>query len=91
MRALITHVRIIISHRLERKQIVLKMNLSRAFSRWFNFVDSDVLQIQFEADRRAFIITLNSFGTELSKEDREISLGKSNPASLFSAWLPQQI
>lgn len=26
--------------------------------------------IQFEADRRAFIITINSFGTELSKEDR---------------------
>lgn len=25
---------------------------------------------QFEADRRAFIITVNSFGTELSKEDR---------------------
>lgn len=27
--------------------------------------------LQFEADRRAFIITINSFGTELSKEDRE--------------------
>lgn len=26
---------------------------------------------QFEADRRAFTITLNSFGTELSKDDRE--------------------
>lgn len=26
--------------------------------------------LQFEADRRAFIITINSFGTELSKEDR---------------------
>ncbi|XP_036597941.1 V-type proton ATPase subunit d 1-like [Trichosurus vulpecula] len=26
--------------------------------------------LEFEADRRAFIITLNSFGTELSKEDR---------------------
>lgn len=26
--------------------------------------------IAFEADRRAFIITINSFGTELSKEDR---------------------
>lgn len=25
---------------------------------------------QFEADRRAFIITINSFGTELTKEDR---------------------
>lgn len=28
------------------------------------------LALQFEADRRAFIITINSFGTELSKEDR---------------------
>lgn len=27
--------------------------------------------LEFEADRRAFIITLNSFGTELSKGDRE--------------------
>lgn len=27
--------------------------------------------MKFEADRRAFIITINSFGTELSKEDRE--------------------
>nr|XP_036851707.1 V-type proton ATPase subunit d 2 isoform X1 [Manis javanica] len=27
--------------------------------------------LEFEADRRAFIITLNSFGTELSKEDRK--------------------
>ncbi|XP_059810648.1 V-type proton ATPase subunit d 2-like isoform X3 [Hypanus sabinus] len=26
--------------------------------------------LEFEADRRAFIITLNSFGTELSREDR---------------------
>ena len=85
MGTLITHVCIIISHRLERKQIVLKMNLSRAFSRWFNFIDSHVLQIQFEADRRAFIITLNSFGTELSKEDRETlypTCGKLHPEGL---------
>ncbi|XP_006001856.1 V-type proton ATPase subunit d 2 [Latimeria chalumnae] len=27
--------------------------------------------LEFEADRRAFIITINSFGTDLSKEDRE--------------------
>ncbi len=27
--------------------------------------------MQFEADRRAFIITINSFGTELTKDDRE--------------------
>jgi len=26
--------------------------------------------LQFEADRRAIIITINSFGTELSKDDR---------------------
>ena len=29
-----------------------------------------VLFAQFEADRRAFMITINSFGTELTKEDR---------------------
>ena len=29
------------------------------------------LSFQFEADRRAFIITINSFGTELTKDDRE--------------------
>ena len=28
----------------------------------------------FEADRRAFIITINSFGTELTKDDRLESL-----------------
>ncbi|CAH2285519.1 V-type proton ATPase subunit d 2 [Pelobates cultripes] len=27
--------------------------------------------LEFEADRRAFIITINSFGTELNKEERE--------------------
>ncbi|MBV94431.1 V-type proton ATPase subunit d 2, partial [Eschrichtius robustus] len=39
----------------------------------------------FEADRRAFIITLNSFGTELSKEDRETlypTCGKLYPEGL---------
>lgn len=30
-----------------------------------------VLHVKFEADRRAFVITINSFGTELSKDDRE--------------------
>ena len=29
------------------------------------------LSLQFEADRRAFIITINSFGTELTQDDRE--------------------
>lgn len=29
-----------------------------------------IFSLQFEADRRAFIITINSFGTELTKEDR---------------------
>lgn len=28
------------------------------------------LYLQFEADRRAIIITINSFGTELGKDDR---------------------
>ena len=27
--------------------------------------------LEFEADRRAFLITINSFGTELTKDDRE--------------------
>lgn len=27
--------------------------------------------LKFEADRRAFIITINSFGTELTMDDRE--------------------
>lgn len=37
----------------------------------YNNILSEVFfLIQFEADRRAFIITINSFGTELSKEDR---------------------
>ena len=41
--------------------------------------------LQFEADRRAFIITLNSFGTELTKEDRAKlypTCGKLNPDGL---------
>lgn len=41
--------------------------------------------VQFEADRRALIITLNSFGTELSKEDRETlfpTCGKLYPEGL---------
>jgi len=29
-----------------------------------------ILPFQFEADRRAIIITINSFGTELTKDDR---------------------
>lgn len=40
---------------------------------------------QFEADRRAFIITLNSFGTELTNEDRKKlypQCGKLNPDGL---------
>nr|XP_042126589.1 V-type proton ATPase subunit d 2 [Peromyscus maniculatus bairdii] len=41
--------------------------------------------LEFEADRRALIITLNSFGTELSKEDRETlfpTCGKLYPEGL---------
>lgn len=29
-----------------------------------------ISHLQFEADRRAFIITINSFDTELTKDDR---------------------
>lgn len=41
--------------------------------------------LQFEADRRAFIITVNSFGTDLSGADRSAlypSCGKLYPAGL---------
>ncbi|XP_006859297.1 PREDICTED: V-type proton ATPase subunit d 2 [Chrysochloris asiatica] len=41
--------------------------------------------LEFEADRRAFIITLNSFGTELTKDDRESlypTCGKLHPEGL---------
>lgn len=41
--------------------------------------------LQFEADRRAIIITINSFGTELSKDDRSKlypRCGKMNPDGL---------
>ncbi|XP_026688864.1 V-type proton ATPase subunit d-like, partial [Diaphorina citri] len=40
---------------------------------------------QFEADRRAIIITINSFGTELTKDDRAKlypKCGKLNPDGL---------
>lgn len=41
--------------------------------------------LEFEADRRAFIITVNSFGTELKKEDRQMlfpACGKLYPEGL---------
>lgn len=41
--------------------------------------------LEFEADRRAFIITINSFGTELNKEDRKTlypTCGKLYPEGL---------
>ena len=40
---------------------------------------------QFEADRRAFIITINSFGTALNRDDRNKlypSIGMLDPESL---------
>ena len=43
--------------------------------------------MQFEADRRAFIITINSFGTELTKDDRAKlypRCGKLHPDGLAS-------
>ena len=45
----------------------------------------DNFNFQFEADRRAFIITINSFGTELTKDDRAKlypTCGKLNPDGL---------
>uniref|UniRef100_A0A8C5YZN0 ATPase H+ transporting V0 subunit d2 n=1 Tax=Marmota marmota marmota TaxID=9994 RepID=A0A8C5YZN0_MARMA len=57
------------------KQITSEMNACLGFC----------LDHFFEADRRAFIITLNSFGTELSKEDRETlypTCGKLHPEGL---------
>lgn len=44
-----------------------------------------VCVLQFEADRRAFIITVNSFGTDLSGADRSelyASCGKLYPEGL---------
>lgn len=44
-----------------------------------------VYMLQFEADRRAFIITVNSFGTDLSGADRSAlypSCGKLYPEGL---------
>ncbi len=41
--------------------------------------------LAFEADRRAFIITINSFGTELTMDDRETlypTCGKLHPDGL---------
>lgn len=46
---------------------------------------NNTLFFQFEADRRAIIITINSFGTELSKDDRAKlypRCGKLNPDGL---------
>ena len=52
----------------------------------FSCLRSTVL-VQFEADRRAFIITINSFGTELSRDDRfklYPRCGKLNPDGLWA-------
>lgn len=44
---------------------------SRANSHEDSFVEDEYcLAFKFEADRRCFTITINSFGTELSKDDR---------------------
>uniref|UniRef100_A0A9L0R7W8 ATPase H+ transporting V0 subunit d1 n=1 Tax=Equus caballus TaxID=9796 RepID=A0A9L0R7W8_HORSE len=42
----------------------------RHLSRGGTTADAMCPILEFEADRRAFIITINSFGTELTKEDR---------------------
>lgn len=49
------------------------------------FFNINLLYKQFEADRRAIIITINSFGTELTKDDRAKlypRCGKLNPDGL---------
>lgn len=49
------------------------------------FIQKLFIKFQFEADRRAIIITINSFGTELSKDDRSKlypRCGKMNPDGL---------
>lgn len=53
----------------------------------FSLINPSLANIffQFEADRRAIIITINSFGTELSKDDRAKlypRCGKLNPDGL---------
>lgn len=57
------------------------------FCKDFGDVTAEVMCpiLEFEADRRAFTITLNSFGTELSKDDRETlypTCGKLHPEGL---------
>lgn len=44
-----------------------------AFCKSLDSTTAEVMEtiLQFEADRRAFIITINSFGTELTMDDRE--------------------
>ena len=57
----------------------LTKNIVRSWS------NSSFIILQFEADRRAFIITINSFGTELTKDDRAKlypTCGKLNPDGL---------
>lgn len=55
---------------------------------WFSLIRNwQTLFLAFEADRRAFIITINSFGTELSKDDRSKlfpTCGKLYPYGLAS-------
>jgi hypothetical protein len=55
----------------ELEQIItrkLSIDQSRFFS--WSLGGYIILLFQFEADRRAIIITINSFGTELTKDDR---------------------
>ena len=52
---------------------------------WWLQLDKISYILKFEADRRAFMITINSFGTELSKDDRVKlfpTCGKLNPEGL---------
>ncbi|CAH8621524.1 unnamed protein product [Heterobilharzia americana] len=59
-----------------------------AFCKSLGGITADIMceLLAFEADRRAFIITINSFGTELSNEDRSKlypRCGKLNPEGLL--------
>lgn len=58
---------------------------SLVHSKKFQLTLKILFVFQFEADRRAIIITINSFGTELTKDDRAKlypRCGKLNPDGL---------
>ncbi|KAG7525676.1 V-type proton ATPase subunit d 1-like [Solea senegalensis] len=78
----------------EMEAEILRNKLYKSYLESFHFIckniggaTKDIMcpVLEFEADRRAFIITVNSFGTELSGTDRSAlypSCGKLNPEGL---------